>query len=101
MYSHPSEDDHMVQQMVTNKLTSVGPMEITRIMGIWRSMFLPSRRRGRRMMKDITKVLSLHHVMSNPPPLALAVVNQEKKDTGIRQTHRVIPGLETQLILPP
>ena len=53
------------------------------------------------MMKDITKVLSLHHVMSNPLPLALAVVNQEKKDTGIRQTHRVIPGLETQLILPP
>ena len=101
MYSHPSEDDHMVQQMVTNKLTSVGPMEITRIMGIWRSMFLPPRRKGRRMMKDITKVLSLHHVMSNLLPLALAVVNQEKKDTGVRQTHRVIPGLETQLILPP
>ena len=52
------------------------------------------------MMKDITKVLSVHHLMSNPLPLALAVVNQEKKDTGIRQTHRVIPGLETQFILP-
>ena len=42
----------MVMMKMILVLTSVGPMEITRITGVRRRTFLPPRRRGRRVMKD-------------------------------------------------